>query len=209
MKNVMWILLGLFIGSCSTLWIAKERADWLASLEFELNAPPVPPSILTTIRNAESASYEKRSKVRRLVEEGQDILVFASPQAAYMMNFSVGRYRIKARTIEAILPWAMEQRFVVLEDTSQKSFTHALAYFSELPVLNDWQAASYLEWLRQDHPLMVDLSWSDIAADPELVAKLYSGYMGAGGAWDLWRENLTPGAVAKQRLGLNMGPSAG
>ena len=131
------------------------------------------------------------------------MFVFASPETAYKMNFSVGRYRIKARTIEAILPWAIEQRFVVLEETSPKSFAHAIAYFSEQPGLNDWQAATYLEWLRQDHPKMADMSWPDIAADPERVAKLYSGYMGAGGAWDLWRENMTPGAVARKRLGLN------
>lgn len=202
MKTLMWVVLGLVVGACSMLWILKDRADWLASLEFELSAPPVPPSVLTTIRDAESAAYAKRSGARRLIEEGQDMLVFASPETAYRLNFSVGRYRIKAKSIEAILPWAIGERFVVLEDTSARSFAHALAYFSEQPVLNDWQAATYLEWLRQDHPMMVDLSWSDIAANPELVAKLYSGYMGAGGAWDLWRENLTPGAIAKQRLGL-------
>ncbi|MEO1092278.1 MAG: hypothetical protein AAFX81_16775 [Pseudomonadota bacterium] len=171
-------------------------------MEFELNTPPVPLSILDEIRKAESSSYAERSIVRRLVEEGQDVLVFASPEIAYRMNFSVGRYRIKAKTIEDILPWAIEQRFVVLEDTSPTSFAHALAYFSEQPVLNDWQAGTYLEWLKQDHPMMIDLAWSYIAASPELVAKLYSGYMGAGGAWELWRENLAPGPVAKQRLGL-------
>ena len=69
-------------------------------------------------------------------------------------------------------------------------------------MLNDWQAATYLQWLKEAHPLMTDLTWSEIEAKPELVAKLYSGYMGAGGAWELWREDLTPGSVAKQRLGL-------
>lgn len=178
----------------------KERAHWLASLEFQLNPPTVPTPILSAIRAAERMSYEERSIVRRLAEEGQDVLVFVSPEAAYRMNFSVGRYRIKAKTIEEILPWAIEQRFVVLESTSLKHFAHALAYFSEQPSLSDWQAATYLQWLKEDHPLLADIFWSDIAARPELVAKLYSGYMGAGGAWELWRENLTPGPVAKQRL---------
>ena len=203
MNTIMWILFGLFLGVSSTLWIMKELAHWLASLEFQLNPPPVPDTILTAIRQAERKSYAERSILRRITEEAQDVFVFASPETAYKMNFSVGRYRIKARTIEAILPWAIEQRFVVLEETSPKSFAHAIAYFSEQPGLNDWQAATYLEWLRQDHPKMADMSWPDIAADPERVAKLYSGYMGAGGAWDLWRENMTPGAVARKRLGLN------
>ena len=200
---MLWIILGLCIGACSALWAMKTRAHWLASLEFELMPPPVPTSILAKVRQAESRSYKERSVFRRLAEEAQDILVFASPETAYKMNFSVGRYRIKAKSIEAILPWAIEQRFVALEETSQRGFAHALAYFSEQPGLNDWQAATYLQWLKQDHPLLADISWPNIAARPELVAKLYSGYMGAGGAWDLWREDLTPGPVAKQRLGLN------
>lgn len=49
---------------------------------------------------------------------------------------------------------------------------------------------------------MTELAWLEIEAEPELIAKLYSGYMGAGGAWELWRENLNPGSVAKIRLGL-------
>ena len=202
MKTMIWILLGLFVGACSTLWIMKERAHWLASLEFQLNPPPVPASVLTAIRQAESRSYAQRSFLRRLMEEAQDVLVFASPQTAYKMNFSVGRYRIKASSIEAILPWAIAQRFVVLQDTSPTAFAHALAYFAEQPALNDWQAATYLEWLKQDHPLLADESWSDIAVKPAPVAKLYSGYMGAGGAWDDWREDLTPGPVAVERLRL-------
>ncbi len=202
MEKFAWILIGLVIGACIALWVLKERAHWLASLEFELNPPPVPASILIKVREAESRSYEKRLLVRRLVEEAQDVIVFASPEMAYKLNFSVGRYRIKANSIEAILPWAIKRRLVVLEKTAPTSFAHALAYFSEQPVLNDWQAATYLQWLKEDHPLMTDLTWSEIEAKPELVAKLYSGYMGAGGAWELWRENLTPGSVAKQRLGL-------
>ena len=202
MSKFVWILIGLCVGACAALWVMKDRAHWLASLEFELNSPPVPASILAKVREAESRSYESRSLVRRLVEEAQDVIVFASPEMAYKLNFSVGRYRIKAKTIEDILPWAIERRFVVLEQTSLADFSHALAYFSEQPGLNDWQAAIYLQWLKEDHPLMTKLTWLDIEAEPELVAKLYSGYMGAGGAWKLWREDLIPGSVAQERLGL-------
>lgn len=181
----------------------KERAQWLASLEFELSPPPVPPSILASVRDAESRSYKDRSVLRRAAEEAQDVLVFASPEMAYKLNFSVGRYRVKAQTIEDLLPWAIKQKFVILENTTSQQFAHALAYFSEQPSLNDWQATTYLAWLRKEHPMLADLEWAEIADNPMLVAKLYSGYMGAGAAWELWRETLTPGAVAKQRLGLN------
>ena len=71
MNKFVWILIGLVIGACSALWIMKERAHWLASLEFELNPPPVPASILAKIRDAESQSYESRPPVRNIVEEGQ------------------------------------------------------------------------------------------------------------------------------------------
>ena len=133
----------------------------------------------------------------------QDVIVFASPHLAYRLNYSVGRYRIKSRTIEEIHPWALEQGYLSLEGTTLENFAHALAYFSEQPTLNDWQAAVYLEWLRRDHPQLVTMSWPEITSDPMLVAKLYSGYMGAGGDWDLWRMNITPGQVSMRRLGLD------
>ena len=202
MNKFVWVTVGLFLGVCAALWVMKERAHWLASLEFELNPPPVPASILAKVREAESRSYQSRPLIRRLVEEAQDVVVFVSPEMAYKLNFSVGRYRIKAKTIEDILPWAIERPFVVLEKSSPADFAHALAYFSEQPGLNDWQAAIYLQWLKEDHPLMAELAWLEIEAEPELIAKLYSGYMGAGGAWKLWREDLIPGSVAQERLGL-------
>lgn len=46
--------------------------------------------------------------------------------------------------------------------------------------------------------MLVDLSWSVKASCRMLVAKLYSGYMGASGALQLEREDLTPGAVPTQ-----------
>jgi hypothetical protein len=44
------------------------------------------------------------------------------------------------------------------------------------------------------------MDWETIAADDEVIAKLYSGYMGAGGAWEAWRSSMTPGAEARKRL---------
>ncbi len=201
------LLLGALFGALVTLVILQARAHWLASLEFELAPPPVPFAVLQEIQNAEQTSYADRSLLRRATEEAQDVMVFASPRLAYLANFSVGRYRIKAQTIEEILPWAIEQGYLTLDSTPLEDFARALAYFSEQPVLNDWQAAVYLDWLRQDHPELVTLTWPDIASDPMLVAKLYSGYMGAGGDWGLWHKDLTPGSVSLRRLGLDQGAS--
>lgn len=197
------LVIGVLIGAFVTVWIMKERAHWLSGLAFELTQPSVPHSILSAVRTAESASYRQRSILRRAAEEAQDVMVFASPELAYRLNVSVGRYRMKAQTIEDLLPWAIAEGYVRLEETTPEQFAHALAYFSEQPSLNDWQAAAYLAWLKKDHPMMRDLAWAEIADDPHLVAKLYSGYMGAGGAWEEWRKDLTPGAVATERMGLN------
>lgn len=208
MKSLLaQILLGVLVGALVTLVAMKERAHWLAALEFELAPPSVPYAVLQNIQSAEQNSYASRSVLRRAAEEAQDVVVFASPRLAYLLNFSVGRYRIKARTIEDILPWAIKQKYLMLKGTSTEDFAHALAYFSEQPVLNDWQAAVYLEWLRRDHPQLVTMTWPNIASDPMIVAKLYSGYMGAGGDWNLWRRNLTPGPESIKRLGLDQDAS--
>ena len=59
-----------------------------------------------------------------------------------------------------------------------------------------------LDWLRLDHPRLSAMTWEEIATDPSLVAKLYSGCMGAGGDWDAWRADVAPGPVARERMRL-------
>ena len=60
-----------------------------------------------------------------------------------------------------------------------------------------------LEHLRRRHPELRDMSWDLITSEPQLVAKLYSGYMGAGGDWETWEVTLTPGPEAVRRMGLD------
>jgi hypothetical protein len=76
-----------------------------------------------------------------------------------------------------------------------------LPIFALQPSINDWQASVLLEYLRQRHPALRNMKWEVIAADPNAIAKLYSGYMGAGGDWALWKSDLVPGAVSRDRLG--------
>ena len=202
MGRLLFLVLGAFIGAGTMLAVMESRADWLAGIDFTLSTPQVPIAVLTAIHEAEARSYAEEALPRRLVEEVQDILVFASPGLAYDLNYSVGRYRIRASTIETILPWARERGYLTAEDVALDDLAEAMAYFAEQPVLNDWQAAVYLEWLRDDHPELSGMTWEDIAADPALVAKLYSGYMGAGGDWSGWQSDLSPGPVAAARMGL-------
>ena len=197
------VAIGVLIGALSSLVFLQQRASWLSQYEFELAPPPVPLSILRKVREAEKRSYAEVALWRRAVEEAQDILAFASPGLAYRMNFSLGNYRVKSQTIRKILPWAVRNGYLKLEGKPDHRARHALAYFSEQPALNTWQAAALLAWLREDHPKLKALTWAEIAGNSELVAKLYSGYMGAGGAWDLWRSDLTPGPEARRRMGLS------
>ena len=197
------LLLGAALGAVAMLAQMESRADWLSGLDFSLSTPEVPMEVLTAIHEAETRSYANEPLLRQMAEEVQDILVFAAPGLAYDLNYSVGRYRIRASTIETILPWARERGYLTTpEHVPLDDLAEAMAYFAEQPILNDWQAAVYLDWLRDDHPDLRDLGWEEIAADPVLIAKLYSGYMGAGGDWSGWQSDLSPGPVAIGRMGL-------
>ena len=53
--------------------------------------------------------------------------------------------------------------------------------YSLIPNVCHWQAEVYLAKLKSEHPQLKQLNWSEIEQNNELIAKLYSGYMGAGG----------------------------
>jgi hypothetical protein len=182
--------------------IFYHRYRVLAAADFALDPPPVPRSVIVAVKHAETFAYAQEPWYRRAAEYAQDVLTFLVPRLTYRMDFSVGRYRIKPATIEALIPWAEQQGYVQLYGEPDERLRHLLPYFSEQPVINDWQVAVILESLRRDHPQLRETTWEEIAGDPRLVAKLYSGYMGAGGAWEQWRATLTPGPVAVSRMRL-------
>jgi len=195
-------ILGIFTMLAAVVAIFYHRYRVLAAADFAIDPPPVPRSVVVAVKHAETFAYAQEPWYRRAAEYAQDVLTFLVPWLTYRMNFSVGRYRIKPATIEALLPWAQQQGYLQMHGKPDERLRHLLPYFSEQPVINDWQVAVILESLRRDHPQLRDMAWDRIAADPSLVAKLYSGYMGAGGDWDQWRSSLTPGPVARQRMEL-------
>lgn len=139
---------------------------------------------------------------RRILEDMQDIVTFASPSLTTRLDFSLGPYRIKASTFDEILPFALENDYITLIEVPDGHALDAISYFAEQPEFADWGAAVFLEYLRRDHPELSQMEWSEIGTSPMLIAKLYSGYMGAGGDWDLWRSNINPGPNALARMGL-------
>jgi len=70
-------------------------------------------------------------------------------------------------------------------------------------VINQWLAALLLQHLKEEHPILATLPWSQIAGDRRLIAKLYSSYMGAGGDWAAWKASVEPGDVARKRMGID------
>lgn len=197
--------MGLLVGAVLSIAVfgilAGRKAAWLSHYRFELVQPPVPAAVLDQIRAAEAGYYATAPAWRRMMEHAQDSLAILSPTLIYRLNLSVGPYRMKAKTVDELLSWATDAGFLRVRGATAKASHAAIAYFAEQPVLSDWEAALYLEWLRSSHPGLTDLSWEEIARNPALIAKLYSGYMGAGGDMDLWRSTLEPGAIAQERLG--------
>ena len=206
-RDVVEVGLGALLGILAmvglTIAVFYHRYRVLARTEFELSPPPVPRAVLQAVKEAEARSYAAAPWHRRIAEYLQDVVAFVMPSLAYRFDFSVGKYRVKSSTIERTSAWAMEQGYLLMHSDVDGQLPRLLSYFSEQPVTNDWQVAVILEYLRRDHPGLAALTWEELAADPMLVAKLYSGYMGAGGDWQGWRATMTPGPVALERMQLD------
>ena len=202
MTGLQGLIAGLIVGAACAAAFAAWRVQSLAAVDFTLTAPPVPPQVVRAVREAEHGYYAAQGPVRRAAEGLQDVAAILHPPLVYALDFSVGPFHLKGRTLERTIPWAAERGYLQVHDAPVRDFHWLYVYLAEQPGLADWGAAVHLEWLRQEHPGLRALSWEEIAADPSLVAKVYSGYIGAGGDWEGWAADLTPGPVAAARLGL-------
>ncbi|MEM8836774.1 MAG: hypothetical protein AAGE89_01680 [Pseudomonadota bacterium] len=191
---------GLILGGLSVAAFAAARIQSLSAVDFEVIPPPVPFTVLETVRGAEADHYAAQPKSRQLVEHAQDMLALLYPPLVYQMDFSVGPFRLKGQTLATTIPWARENGYLVLREVPATDFHWLYVYLAEQPGLANWGAAVHLEWLRQRHPLLRDIGWPQIADDASLVAKIYSGYLGAGGDWAAWEADLVPGKVSLSRL---------
>ena len=78
------------------------RYRLLNAIESRLDPPPVPKIILTATKDAEAGFYASQPLWRRAVKLAQDALTFLAPALVYGMSSSVGRYRIKPKTVEGL-----------------------------------------------------------------------------------------------------------
>ena len=198
-RTMTW-LLAFALGAVLATWFVHHRVRSLAAIDFRVTYPPVPVSVTSAVRAAEARFYSGQGMLRGLVEEAQDIAALVWPPLVARMDSSVGPYRIKASTIAELMPWAQAQGYLTVIEADPHQALAAIAYFSEQPALADWGATLVLEHLRQRHPELREMDWETIAAEPRHVAKLYSGYMGAGGDWAAWEATLEPGPEALRRL---------
>lgn len=185
------------------LLFVYRRKRQLQRLTFHLRGPDVPAAILDAVRDAEAQFYRDLGPLRRFVEDVQDVFSFLVPGLIQALNLSVGPYRIRPQSVAGLLDEAVALGYLTVEDAEAGADHALLAYLSMQPVINQWQAALLLQHLKDDHPQLAALDWSAIAAEPRLIAKLYSGYMGAGGDRAGWRATLEPGRVAKKRMHLD------
>ena len=203
--TVKWLLIGVLIGIVAmgsfVMWDAYRRSQLLATMDFRTHGPVVPDNVLDTVRNAELQSYHDMGFFRQRAEDAQDAIALMAPRLAFAWNFSLGPYRIKASTVDETLDFALQRGYLTLDSERSSKYNEVIPFFVMQPSLNDWEASVLLEYLKQRHPELRKMTWEQIAADPTAIAKLYSGYMGAGGDWRGWESSLEPGAVAKQRLG--------
>ena len=185
------------------LFTTHRRVRMLDSLDFSITGPDVPRNVIDAVRQAEAVFYDDLTGWRRVVEDTQDALGLIWPQLVYRFDFSVGAFRIKAHTIHGLLEYGIEHGYLEIRSARERRLNKALPYLALQPLLNEWQAALVLQSLKERHPQLRDRSWESLAGDENAIATLYSGYMGAGGAWQLWESDLKPGAVSRYRLGFH------
>lgn len=148
-----------------------------------------------------------RSARRARTEQWQATLAVADFPLAMATNASVGPFNIRPQTARQALSAAIQRGC-----GPELGFPTLPADVEIIASILDPQRAvvvvqAILVELRAAHPLLRDLSWQQIEASDELIAKLYSGYLGAGGQWDAWRADAQPGPEALRRLEFQHGRS--
>jgi len=169
-------------------------------INYTLKTKPVPRIVLSAIAAAEESAYAKTSATRFIVEAIQDILVRFSPRHVYHKNYSVGTYRIKAKTAKSAIRWAIKRELLKIHDKNYKDYTELIPLFVMSPRYNEDITRVVLTQIKEKHPILRKLRWQDIQKDDYLIAKIYSGYMGAGGNFNDWKKSITPGKEAQKRL---------
>lgn len=197
LETILFIILGFY---SLQVFASYKRKSILMKMQVHVSRPPVPYAVLDEVRQAEDVYYAELPRHKRIIKQAQDILSLLFPRLIYKINSSVGLYRIKAQTTLGLIDYSIENEYLILNFRRNKKYRQLLPYFAIQPSISEVIASVLLHKLKEEHPMLKNVSWDKIANDRLLICKLYSGYMGAGGDWESWRLNITPGKVAKHRF---------
>jgi hypothetical protein len=159
--------------------------------------------VVNVIGEAEGRWDAGLDPLRRAAERLQDENARVAPLEAYAADWSIGRYNMRPQTVRG----AMDRLFA---DGTAGDYGFERPPSDE-EIVRDIMDTSrdsalvkvILASLRAEHPQLQTMSWDEIERSDQAIAKLYSGYLGAGGDWVAWRASITPGSVAIERLGCN------
>lgn len=161
--------------------------------------------VADVVTGAEVAWQRDLPLARELLERAQSVVARVLPSFAALNNSSFGRANIRPEAAARAIAWARESGIAEAARLPDPADGAAVTAAILDPARSDLIVTLILARLRDDHPLLQSMEWEAIEADDLLVAKLYSGYMGAGGAWVRWRATLDPGPEALRRLGCTPG----
>ncbi|MGH2588307.1 MAG: hypothetical protein ACRDJE_25585 [Dehalococcoidia bacterium] len=159
--------------------------------------------VVDVVGEAEARWDAGLDPLRRAAERLQDENARVAPLEAYASDWSVGRYNMRPQTVRAAL-----DRLIADGAGGDYGFERPLSDDEIVSDIMDTSRDSalvkvILATLRAEHPQLQTMSWDEIERSDQAIAKLYSGYLGAGGDWAAWRASMTPGSVAIERLGCN------
>lgn len=163
-----------------------------------LEAPPG--WLADVIREAEQLWQNSLPALRSWIENLQESVAQEVPSLAALADVSIGPSNIRPSTAKAALEWAAasgadESLGVTAAPTASELIQQILDPGQEKPLV-----LAILAHTKDQHPVLRNLSWGELMIDDALIAKLYSGYMGAGDAWETWKADLIPGPAATTRL---------
>lgn len=158
----------------------------------------ISPWVMRVMLQAEVNWQRSLGPIRGNLKLLNDEVAYTDPLRAWRNNNSLSRYNIRPSTAYKAIRWA--QGAGAAPDFPSPPLPEQVIGWIMNEQTDTRLAELILNQLREDHPLLRDKPWQEIEGNDEWIAKLYSGYAGAGNAWDAWRADLKPGATAIDRL---------
>jgi hypothetical protein len=159
----------------------------------------ISPWVMRVMLDAEVSWQRSLGPIRGGLKLLNDEVAYTDPLRAWRNDNSLSRYNIRPSTAYKAIRWA--QAAGAAPDFPHPPKPEEVIGWIMSEQTDTRLVELILNQLRDDHPQLRDKTWQQIEANDEWIAKLYSGYAGAGNAWDAWRADLKPGAIAIDRLG--------